>query len=137
MKWLDDAACRQVGDHLFFQSPNGLADVTRVAAGRKICSDCPVWRECRYVSIGETDGLWAGITGRERGALRAELGLTKVCNMVGFNSLEGLITRMRTELVRSGEDVDAALRRYRPTWFKLPVFHVFEVRDSRGWTSVA
>ncbi|RBQ21545.1 WhiB family transcriptional regulator [Spongiactinospora rosea] len=39
---------------------------------RVICARCPVWRQCREYALeaGEEDGMWGGLTPRERRAIR-------------------------------------------------------------------
>jgi len=42
---------------------------------RAICATCPVTEDCLAYAMGDVDtvGIWAGTTGRERRAMRAEV----------------------------------------------------------------
>lgn len=136
MRWLDDAACRAVGDWLFFPPVEGPDSAPlRAREARKVCASCPVWRQCRFVSIGETDGIWSGTSAPERQRLRVHLGLTKAGENIGhqpstdLSGLERFVRKSRARLARARDDVDEVLRKHHPDWFKLPFFHVYEVRD--------
>ncbi len=63
--WRAGALCTQVGGDLFFpilgESP---------APARQICRECPVCASCLPAALGESWGVWAGTTARERSILR-------------------------------------------------------------------
>lgn len=136
MKWLDDAACRMVGEWLFFPPDEGHDSApARAREARKVCGACPVWRQCRFVGIGETDGIWSGTSAPERQRLRVHLGLTKKGENIShspstdLSGLEKFVRKSRARLNAASGDVDHVLRKHHPKWFKLPFFHVYEVRD--------
>lgn len=66
--WRDDAACKGVTD-LFFPDK----DWSRAAEAKQICAECPVLDECKDFSTRyELDGIWAGLSVRQRRAIRRE-----------------------------------------------------------------
>lgn len=59
--WMEYAACRGKATDLFFPSKD---DVYRA---KRVCSGCPVIRECRdYAIRNECEGVWGGTTDEER-----------------------------------------------------------------------
>lgn len=147
--WQDEATCAQVGSFMFFASEafqradkpdednadanrrEGGRNVSRIRQVRDICSACPVWRECRFVSTGEQDGVWAGTTVRERREFRVASGLTGR----GWNNegdTEAVVYRARHALNECEGDVDEALTRFYPHLATQPYFHVF---DARGYVT--
>jgi WhiB family redox-sensing transcriptional regulator len=72
--WRRRAACRR-GEHweLFlrtFEAPANDPDVKRAKA---ICATCPVRRTCLREHLDEQNGVWGGMTGRERRRLKRKL----------------------------------------------------------------
>lgn len=65
--WRERASCASVGGDLWFPEPTSTAH-----AAKKICSTCPVKRQCLAYALenNETEGIWAGTSPRERQALR-------------------------------------------------------------------
>ena len=74
-EWVERAACRGYAelhggparDRLFFPS---RGEATKPA--KAICADCPVSQECLEYALvaGLTDGVWGGLSARERKRLR-------------------------------------------------------------------
>ena len=62
---MDDAACVEVDPELFFPE---LDSLWRVAASKRVCSECPVKSECLEYAIGNgfKDGIWGGLSPTER-----------------------------------------------------------------------
>ncbi|MFF9814978.1 WhiB family transcriptional regulator [Streptomyces sp. NPDC014006] len=73
MNWLDLAACRFEDPELFFPLTEDGASLPQIERARQICHRCPVIRECRTAAVrhGESDGVWGGLTARQRKALLA------------------------------------------------------------------
>ena len=117
-EWTDDAACRYVGSHLFFSThdpedgmrPPGGQEQVRVKQARSVCAECPVWRQCRFVGLAEADGVWGGMSTRERREARAIGGLASFGG--GEHDNERLIHEMYDDLDRAGGDVDTVLIKY-------------------------
>jgi WhiB family redox-sensing transcriptional regulator len=65
--WMRQAACRNSDPELFFPT-RGATDT--VAAAQAICADCPVWVECLEYGLFERQGIWGGLTDRQRRRLR-------------------------------------------------------------------
>jgi WhiB family redox-sensing transcriptional regulator len=67
--WRDAALCAQADPDLWFP-PKGR--VAREA--KRICLGCPVRRQCleEALALGETDGIWGGLTPRQRHVLKGE-----------------------------------------------------------------
>lgn len=70
--WMARGACRvlRLSPDLFFQQMGRHTVVT--AAAKRACAHCPVSEECREYAIDNNirDGIWGGMTERERRALR-------------------------------------------------------------------
>jgi WhiB family redox-sensing transcriptional regulator len=64
-RWRELAACRGTDLEVFFPKRGESAD-----SARRICAACPVRRACLDYAISNriTDGIWGGLTGRERRA---------------------------------------------------------------------
>ncbi|MER5931865.1 WhiB family transcriptional regulator [Streptomyces sp. NPDC002054] len=71
--WQADAACRGLGSRRFFHpaGERGEARIARDRAAKRICAGCPVRAEClrHALSVGETYGVWGGLTEEERRGL--------------------------------------------------------------------
>ncbi len=69
-EWRELAACAGRVDDLFF--PANESDLARVRAAKAVCEGCHVRAECLAYSIetGQTEGIWGGLTSRERRQLR-------------------------------------------------------------------
>ncbi len=69
-EWRELAACAGRVDDLFF--PTNESDVVRVRAAKAVCGGCPVREECLVYAIetSQTEGIWGGLTSRERRHLR-------------------------------------------------------------------
>ena len=70
--WRRRAACRGTDGELFFPDASDADYQKRLAAAKAICRACPVHDECRAwaVAHGDEQGIWGGLTDRERRALR-------------------------------------------------------------------
>lgn len=74
--WRESAACLEViGEVDFFPSPD---DEVSIARAKAVCAACPVIEECGVFALetGQVDGVWGGLTARER--LLARRGLSHV-----------------------------------------------------------
>jgi WhiB family redox-sensing transcriptional regulator len=71
--WQLSAACRGLGDELFYGPPNerGRYKRRREQAAKNVCATCPVIDPCLAwaLSMGETYGVWGGLTVEERANL--------------------------------------------------------------------
>ena len=67
--WRIRALCRGVDPDTWFPRKGDLA--TRTTA-RRICHACPVRRECAELAfnIGAADGIWGGLSPKQRTAIR-------------------------------------------------------------------
>lgn len=67
--WWSEAACRGLDPNVFHPSPD---DVAGLRAAVAVCETCPVRDEClRYaLETGEEQGVWGGVSGRARKAMR-------------------------------------------------------------------
>lgn len=69
--WWTHGACRGMDPALFFPERGG-----DVGAAKAVCAECPVTGPCRDWALAhELSGVWGGTDGRQRRALRTELGL--------------------------------------------------------------
>ncbi|MFI6039474.1 WhiB family transcriptional regulator [Streptomyces sp. NPDC051315] len=71
MNWRELAACRSEDPELFFPVTEDGASLPQIERARQVCRRCPVLHECRAWALrcGETDGVWGGLTARQRRAL--------------------------------------------------------------------
>lgn len=71
------ARCREVGVEFFFTNEENERDVSVYELGKKICSGCPIRKEClEWAVLHEAHGLWGGLTPRERLKLRSKRNIT-------------------------------------------------------------
>lgn len=68
--WQKDGACRGVSSEVFYhpEGERGRARLLRERKAKAICQHCPVVQACREhaLSIGETYGIWGGMSEGER-----------------------------------------------------------------------
>lgn len=69
--WRDFAGCRDDTEGLFFPDETDLGSIN---AAKAVCSSCPVQDDCLAYAIesNQTEGIWAGTTGKERRRIRRE-----------------------------------------------------------------
>lgn len=74
--WVADAACRgTMPEPTFFAigvRSGGDAPSEGYAEGRAVCARCPVTDACLEYGLREPDGLWGGLSPRQRARLRRE-----------------------------------------------------------------
>ncbi|GAB1331300.1 WhiB family transcriptional regulator [Streptomyces sennicomposti] len=70
MNWRERGACRSEDPELFFPLGEGALSLRQIEQARAVCRRCPVLRECREFALRhrEYDGVWGGMTARERRA---------------------------------------------------------------------
>lgn len=77
MDWITHGACRDNPTEYWFPPLERASHTwpgTKIA--KEICSECPVWEECReYAYHNEPHGTWAGETAEERVVRRLQNGL--------------------------------------------------------------
>lgn len=79
-EWREQAACRDVRNaDVFFPARETGYRVDRAAAemARAICDGCPVWEQCLRAVLAvpsryDRDGIFAGMTARDRRDLRGD-----------------------------------------------------------------
>jgi hypothetical protein len=64
-EWHQRAACRGVGPDAFFPEKGQSLE-----PAREHCRRCPVRVECVAAGAHEVDGIWAGLSGKQRRAIR-------------------------------------------------------------------
>ncbi len=71
--WQEEGACRTAPSGIFFSTDKELptARAKREIMAKGICGHCPVIQTCllHALSAGEAQGVWGGLTERERAAL--------------------------------------------------------------------
>lgn len=70
--WAAGGRCRTAPSSIFFPERGDHASIEQA---RKICALCPVFDECREYALAAPaalQGVWAGMTGSDRRAARAE-----------------------------------------------------------------
>jgi hypothetical protein len=68
--WMERAACRSIGNDLFFATTQPDID-----AAKQVCADCLTRARCLEVALAEEinmDGIWGGLTFDERAILRRQ-----------------------------------------------------------------
>ncbi len=70
MTWRDRAACAGSDPDAFFPPDDSLG--TRYGPARRICSACDVQAECLDYAVREgiSEGLWGGLSPRERRSIQ-------------------------------------------------------------------
>jgi WhiB family redox-sensing transcriptional regulator len=80
--WQDDAACRAPGvdPELFFPVGETGPAIAQIRAAKAVCARCPVISQCRNwaLRIGESDGIWGGLTPTERRRARRSMAVRVV-----------------------------------------------------------
>ncbi len=71
MNWRERGACRFEDPELFFPLGESGLSLRQAEQARAVCHRCPVLRECRSWALRnrEYDGVWGGMTARERRAV--------------------------------------------------------------------
>ena len=67
--WRAQAVCRGMDPGLFFPEQD---DRRGMAAAKAVCAGCPVREECLEANLLERDGVWGGLSGKQRQAVRVE-----------------------------------------------------------------
>ncbi|MGW1915852.1 WhiB family transcriptional regulator [Streptomyces sp. NPDC002076] len=94
------APCRRLDPELFFPVGEGFAAAQQVRRAKAVCAGCPVRRAClrEALRLGDTEGIWAGMTAAERRELhqlaRAQAPLSRVTR-AALELLAGRPARMR------------------------------------------
>ena len=70
--WREGAACRLLGNQIFFPVGYEPAALAQTRQAKSICSSCPVRFECLEFALrtAQEDGVWGGHTEDERRAIR-------------------------------------------------------------------
>jgi WhiB family redox-sensing transcriptional regulator len=75
--WQARAACRETDTEAFFNPDylRGRNKRAREGAAKAICANCPVREACLdwALHLGETHGVWGGMTPEERAHVTSEL----------------------------------------------------------------
>lgn len=75
-RWQDDAACKNLGHHMF---PRRHKDISYITQARQICRGCPVKEECLEEALDypttDMHGVWAGLTPRQLAAEQKKRGI--------------------------------------------------------------
>ena len=65
LKWQDYALCAEVGPDLFLPEDGASA-----GPAKSICAECPVIAQCLELGMKVSDGIFGGLTPKERRRLR-------------------------------------------------------------------
>jgi WhiB family redox-sensing transcriptional regulator len=76
MSWHQEANCLGVDADLFFPERGDTAGFLAAVA---ICQGCPVTEECLEENMAEKDGVFAGMSGRQRREYRSVHGMRASC----------------------------------------------------------
>lgn len=93
-RWREDAACTNKRPEMFF-TDHGPDAITKPSAkvkaqwdrAKRVCRDCPVMLQCARDNLGETEGVWGGLSPADRVPLRAQRSVS-VRNLVGQRKVE-------------------------------------------------
>ena len=66
--WAKDATCKGMDPDIFFPE---RGDHAGVRAAKAVCLNCPVKTDCRDAHITEREGIWGGMSSRERRVYRS------------------------------------------------------------------
>lgn len=72
--------CAEVDPELFFpMEVKGVSTLINVRNAKKVCGSCEHRLEClEFALVNNVQGIWGGVTERERHALRKARGISKV-----------------------------------------------------------
>ncbi len=129
--WRAYAACASVGPDPFFPDTTTASRGDGYRVARRICDQCPVWRECRMVGMTEQYGLWGGMNAKERQAARNVGGLIPE-GVSGNDSMGAARNRVAAAMDRHGDDVDGALTEF-PALAAQPLMYEYETRQVVRW----
>lgn len=91
--WEESAACAGIGTAVFFPEPTAIPgrQGTHIdySAAQAVCDGCPVRAECLEAALerGERDGMWGGLTPRQRKSVRRSGRRQRVCAICGDSFL--------------------------------------------------
>lgn len=70
-EWMTRASCAEIPADLWYPEKGANQYVSNVKA---VCGRCPVKRQCLDLALanGENEGIWGGLTVKERRQLRRE-----------------------------------------------------------------
>lgn len=72
-RWEAFAACRGMDPEIFFpERGDSKAEKSQVSIARGVCATCPVIDDCLREHLWEREGVFAGMTARERKAFRRD-----------------------------------------------------------------
>lgn len=74
--WRELAACRGSNPSVFFPE---RGDTRGVEYAKSICAGCCVQFECLEENLFEDDGIFGGLSGRQRRQMRSRMGQTRTC----------------------------------------------------------
>ena len=80
MTWHSRSACLGHDPEMFFPE---RGDTAAVNAAKAICAGCPVAAECLAENIAEKDGIFGGLSGRQRREHRRVNGFGRSCVQCG------------------------------------------------------
>ena len=78
--WRSQAACRGCNPGMFFPE---RGDTRGVQAALAVCGECPVREQCLNDNLFEDDGIFGGLSGRQRRSLRSRIGQERPCRTCG------------------------------------------------------
>ena len=72
--------CAEVDPELFFpMEVKGVSTLINVRNAKKVCASCEHRLDClEFALVNNVQGIWGGVTERERHALRKARGISKV-----------------------------------------------------------
>jgi len=76
LSWRELAACRGLNPAVFFPE---RGDTRGVEYAKSICAGCDVQVECLDENLFEDDGIFGGLSGRQRRQIRSKLGQVRQC----------------------------------------------------------
>jgi len=119
----DKAACRDVGSTDVFyawEESRAVKKLMNIDTFRNICAPCPIWRDCiEYALEHETYGVWGGMTGEERQALRLGRFNSIVAQIMTDFELRGITPEEIIEITTAYENKFAGQSTYRSRTLKV------------------
>lgn len=110
--WRENAKCRTLPleevDQIFFVGRGGKS-----SKAKSFCSGCPVQRQClNYALFYNEDGIWGGLTEKERRLLSPMIGILTTVQMesIGVSTSE---TRDHTQWGMSESQIQQDRKKYR------------------------
>lgn len=107
--WEPDALCKQIGQRLFYpEQIEGTIHRESPKAAKAVCGLCPVMPECRALAFvtGEKQGVWGGMSDRERVKALADPDATRQALLDAINGVPPTAGKEPAQVEDAADDTE-------------------------------